>query len=117
MKDLTQNERIANLEKRLTLLEQRLAVLGVPIERWITPNQAAKLIGVSRTIIMREIRKAEYARIFKIRYDLKYGKHYRKVGENWQVCDRDFKAIILDTHPGERIAIEVPDWFEFQTTR
>lgn len=43
---------------------------------WLTPNEAAAILGISRDRIMDEIDAAEYARINRKKSDLTYGEHY-----------------------------------------
>lgn len=43
---------------------------------WLTPAEAAPLIGLSKERIIAEINAAEKARVNKRRSDLKYGQHY-----------------------------------------
>ena len=105
-------EEIASLKETISFLERRLDAVGVPTERFISPNKVAALLDVSRPVIMKEIRAAEYARQNHLPCDLKWGIHYRRDTSEWKVCDRAFKATVLDVPPEERTYVDVPNWFK-----
>jgi hypothetical protein len=65
------------LEDRIAQLERAIAVLGIPLEAWLSPEQAAKALSISRPIVMAEIKKAEDLRLSGKRSLLVYGQHYR----------------------------------------
>lgn len=103
-----------NLEAKVKALEAVVArlvqthrALGLPVSPWVSPQQAATLMGVSRSRITGEIDKAEHARINGGKYDLLWGTHYRKNGSNWQVSPVEFEAVIFQP-PEKRPYIELP---------
>ncbi|MBD1914602.1 MULTISPECIES: hypothetical protein [Cyanophyceae] len=81
--------------------------LGLPTAPWVSPQQAAQLMGTSRSRVQAEIDKAEHARIHGIAYDLTWSTHYRKNGQHWQVNPVEFEAVIF-LPPEQRPYIELP---------
>jgi hypothetical protein len=98
--------KVQALEAQVKQLTQMVRALGLPVSPWVSPQQAAKLMGVSRSRITSEIEKAEYARIHRLQYDLVWGTHYRKNGSNWQINPVDFEAVIFQP-PEQRPYIEM----------
>jgi hypothetical protein len=103
-----------NLEKELKDLKAQVdqlvkvhQALGLPTSPWVSPQQAAQLMGVSRSRVKDEIDKAEYARIHGLRFDLTWGIHYRKNGDHWQVNPVEFEAVVF-LPPEQRPYIELP---------
>ncbi|ESA36539.1 hypothetical protein N836_07130 [Leptolyngbya sp. Heron Island J] len=101
-------EQIRFLENRIFILERTLKALGLPLSEWVSPNQASNLLGISRGRILSEVKVAEYARATRKRCDLSYGKHYRKVGSDWQINWQLFQSVI-NTPEDERIIVEQPE--------
>ena len=99
--------KVKALEAVVNRLAQNQKALGLPISPWVSPQQAAKLMGVSRSRITSEIDKAEHGRINGVKYDLLWGIHYRKNGSNWQVSPVEFEAVIFQP-PEQRPYIELP---------
>jgi hypothetical protein len=95
------------LKAQVQLLLQTHRALGLPTSPWVSPQQAAQLIGSSRARITSEIERAEYARVTGQKYDLLWGTHYRKNGANWQVNPVEFEAIVFQP-PEQRPYIELP---------
>ncbi|MEO0985977.1 MAG: hypothetical protein AAFY20_10545 [Cyanobacteria bacterium J06639_14] len=93
------------LKTQLDRITQTLKALGLPVSPWVSPQQAATLMGVSRSRITSEIEKAEYARINGLKFDLVWGDHYRKNGSNWQISPVEFEAIIFQP-PEQRPYVE-----------
>lgn len=87
-------------------LEQNQRALGLPTGLWVSPQKAADLLSTSRARISSEIKKAEYARIHHIKYDLVWNTHYRKSGADWQVNPLEFEAVIF-LPPEQRPHIEI----------
>lgn len=100
------------LEERMNFLESRVQALGIPLDRWLSPNDTATLLGTTRSQIMKEVRAAEYARINDQPCDLKYAKHYRRQGNNWQISDLEYKKAVLDTPEENRQVVAVPKDFK-----
>ncbi|HEY9762374.1 MAG TPA: hypothetical protein V6D07_07600 [Trichocoleus sp.] len=96
------------LKAQVQRLVQTHRALGLPTSPWISPQQAAQLMGVSRSRINSEINRAEYARINKLKYDLVWGTHYRKNGQHWQINPVEFEAVIFQP-PELRPYIELPN--------
>ena len=100
-------QKIVEIEARQQWLENVLATCGVT-GPWCSPNEASKLLGVSRDRIMDEIRDAENARATRKKSDLCYGIHYRNVQQatgdrpTWQICIPKF-AEIMAIPPDERL--------------
>lgn len=105
---------IAELEQRLILLEtfcKQLEARQQWVERifeaygvrglWLSPGQAAPLLGISRDRIMTEIDRAEQRRISGGRGDLTYGIHYRNIQDPdagkaaWQVHVAKFDEVLV----------------------
>lgn len=101
-------EQIQYLENRISLLERTLKAFGVPLCEWVSPNQASSLLGISRGRILSEVKIAEYARATKQRCNLTYGKHYRKVGSDWQINWQLF-LVVINIPEDERIIVERPE--------
>jgi hypothetical protein len=95
------------LKAQVKQLVQTHRALGLPTSPWVSPQQAAQLLGTSRTRITAEIERAEYARIHGLSYDLVWGTHYRKNGQHWQVNPVEFEAIAF-LPPEQRPYIELP---------
>jgi hypothetical protein len=93
------------LEQQVKRLEQNQRALGLPTSPWVSPQQAATLMGTSRTRITGEIERAEYARIHGLKYDLVWGTHYRRNGQHWQVNPVEFESVIF-LPPEQRPYIE-----------
>ena len=94
------------LVARVALLERYLRALGLPVAPWTSPQQAADLLNTSRNRITAEIKKAEHARIHKLKYDLAWSVHYRKNGEHWQVNPVELEKVIF-LPPDQRPYIEL----------
>ena len=90
-----QVERITALETQVKLLTERLSALGLPLDPWVTPQDAATILFTSRGTIMSEIRRADDCRITNKPSDLKWGVHYRKLGANWQVNPAELNKVIF----------------------
>ena len=88
------NTAIQKLETRLNRLEAVLDAVGLPVQQWLSPEQAGIILGVSRKTIMTEINNAERAHATNQKSDVKYSVHYRKIGSNWQVDPLSMKEII-----------------------
>ncbi|MBE7384455.1 MAG: hypothetical protein F6J95_023950 [Leptolyngbya sp. SIO1E4] len=99
--------KIKALEVQVKQLTQTCRALGLPVSPWVSPQQAATLMSVSRSRITSEIEKAEHARIQGLKYDLLWGIHYRKNGSNWQISPVEFEAVIFQP-PEQRPCIEMP---------
>ena len=100
-------EQIQYLENRISILEKTLRAFGLPLCEWVSPNQASNLIGISRGRILSEVKTAEYARATRQRCNLSYGKHYRKVGSDWQINWQLFQ-VVINMPEDERIIVEQP---------
>lgn len=72
---MTSEIEFKQLVARVEYLEAVFQVLGVP-GLLMTPNQAAKLLNVSPTWIIQEIRLAEELRLINEQPHLKLGVHY-----------------------------------------
>ena len=96
------------LKQQVERLLQNQQALGLPTSPWVSPQQAANLLSTSRARINREIEKAEYARINRIKYDLTWGTHYRKNGANWQINPLEFERVIF-LPPEQRPYIGLPN--------
>ncbi|MEP0872459.1 hypothetical protein NDA01_21825 [Trichocoleus desertorum AS-A10] len=87
--------RIAELNAEVDGLRTQVGLLtelvqGIGIESWLTPAQAAAFLGVSRDMIVRDIREAEGLRRAGKKSDFVLGTHYRPKRANanvprWQV--------------------------------
>jgi len=88
-------KKIDELEKRISYLEYVLESQGLPASPWVSPQDAAKLMSISRTTILGEIKRAEDARLANKPTDLKWGKHYRKNGSHWQVKAMELEKVIF----------------------
>lgn len=98
---------IKELKAQVAHLVRIHQALGLPTSPWVSPQQAAQLMGTSRSRVQSEIDKAEHARIHDIAYDLTWGQHYRKNGQHWQVNPVEFEAIIF-LPPEQRPYVELP---------
>ncbi|PSN16261.1 hypothetical protein C7293_03380 [filamentous cyanobacterium CCT1] len=95
------------LKAQVQRLVQTHRALGLPTSPWVSPQQAAQLMGTSRSRIQDEIAKAEYARATGQKYDLLWGNHYRKNGQHWQVNPVEFEAVVF-LPPEQRPYIDPP---------
>ena len=87
--------RIAELNAEVDGLKAQVGLLtelvqGLGIQPWLTPGQAAAFLGVSRDMIVRDIREAEELRRAGKKSDFLLGTHYRPKRANanvprWQV--------------------------------
>jgi hypothetical protein len=66
---------LLQLKADIEWMRELLAAQGVN-GPWLTPNEAAPILGISRDRIMDEIEAAEYARINRKKSDLIYSEHY-----------------------------------------
>lgn len=69
------SNQVNQLQTDVEWIRQLLEVQGVS-GPWLTPNEAAPILGVSGDRIKDEIEAAEYARINSKKSDLIYGEHY-----------------------------------------
>ncbi|MEM9485615.1 MAG: hypothetical protein AAGA83_18215 [Cyanobacteria bacterium P01_F01_bin.116] len=83
------------LQARVEWLENVVKAVGLPASPWVSPNGAADLLSVSKTIITTEIDKAEHARTHSLKYDVLYGTHYRKKGAHWQLNAMELEKVIF----------------------
>ena len=91
----TQSKRIEALENQVKLLTDRVTALGVPLEPWVTPQEAADILYISRGTVMSEIKEANDRRVANKLTDLEWGVHYRKLGANWQVNPAKLKEVMF----------------------
>ena len=80
---MAKTDPIAELNARVKTLE---AVLK--IDQWMAVNEAATILGVKPCWIRTRIQRAEERATAKQPVTLKYGTHYRDIGESrsqWQV--------------------------------
>lgn len=68
---------ISQLLERVEFLEAIFRTMGLPVGKWVTPNEASTFFGKSRRLIMQEIDMAEEKRLLKQKSTLVYGTHYR----------------------------------------
>lgn len=68
-------QQIEQIKTEFEWMRSLLAAQGVN-GPWLTPNEAAPLLGISGDRIKDEIAAAEYARINGKKSDLIYGEHY-----------------------------------------
>lgn len=93
---------LRELAEEVRSIKEVLETVGIQVDAWTSPEKAGKLLGVSRSTIVREIHEVEEKRILGRKSDLKYGRDYRKVGQTWQIHWRNWKRIVLDTPPDQR---------------
>lgn len=70
---------INSLEQRLLYIEALVKAVGLPIEPWVSPTEAARLLQVSPNTVRGWIVKAEDDRVKGTPTDFQYGLHYRNV--------------------------------------
>lgn len=99
--------------KRLAIIEAQQQWISRILESqgikgsWLSPKEAASLLGVSRDRIIAEIERAEKLRALNKKGDLVYGKHYRNIQDpeaerpTWQVHIAEFDRV-LAIPPDER---------------
>ncbi|MEM6839574.1 MAG: hypothetical protein AAF609_22375 [Cyanobacteria bacterium P01_C01_bin.120] len=90
--------RLENLESELSALK---ALLGVAIDEWVTPTDAAKLVGLSRSTVRKLIDAAEAARAAGQGSQMQYGIHYRQIPDShhWQVDWKALQSLLNKTLP------------------
>jgi hypothetical protein len=102
MNTMNTKELVLQLQADIAWMRGILEAQGVN-GPWLTPNEVASILGISRDRIMDEINAAEYARINRKKSDLTYGEHYRNVQNphdtkikrpTWQVHLQKFGQII-----------------------
>jgi hypothetical protein len=79
---------VQTLKHQVSLLSNLLE--GCGLQPWLSPEQAAAFLGMSRDSIVREIRQAEMSRLAGQKSDFEFGTHYRQKRANakvprWQV--------------------------------
>ncbi|WP_017302536.1 hypothetical protein [Nodosilinea nodulosa] len=68
---------VQQLTERVEFLEALVQAFGLPVGKWVTPNEAVAFFGKSRRLIMEEIEAAEAKRLAGQKSLLVYGIHYR----------------------------------------
>lgn len=102
------SDRITELEHKLSLLESRLNVYGVPTEQWLSPEDAGKLLGCGRDKVIAEIKRAKKATERGEKPDLVYGTHYTDLAtpnskkSMWRVNLSKFAEVVTKTPPEQR---------------
>ena len=92
--------RIERLEAEINALKHILALIGFNVADWVSPNDASKLLGVSRSLIMEELHDAEQARAINKKWHCRYGLHYRNIAKpdaakpTWQINWREFESVL-----------------------
>lgn len=100
------------LEKRIRALEFRLNAFGIPTEQWLSPEEAAKILGCKRDKIRSEILRAEEARRRGEKHDVVFGVHYTnmaapKSGKSlWRVDPIKLREVMILTPPENRPTYE-----------
>ena len=104
------NEKVERLETKCERLElqqewmsrifQTYGISGM----WVSPQQAADLLCISRDGVMWHVRRAERFREVGLDCECKYGVHYRQVPKtrgdqpidrpNWQIHVAEFEKIL-----------------------
>lgn len=74
-------EEVASLKTQVSHLTKIFEACGLPISPWLTPAEAAKILGISRDRLITEIQQAEQARLRRQKYPFTYGKHYRNIAD------------------------------------
>jgi hypothetical protein len=93
------SQQVQRLESELDWMRRVLSMHGIN-GLWCSPEQAGKLLNVSRDRIMREIRRAEEMRVTKKPGDLKMGVHYRNIQDpeagqpTWQINVQEFEKLL-----------------------
>lgn len=101
-------QRIVRIEVEQTWMRRVFSAYGIN-GLWVSPEQAGKLINISRDRIMREIRRAEEMRIEKKKADMILGVHYRNIQDpeasqpTWQVNVEEFEKILMIAPENRRI--------------
>ncbi|HEY9643505.1 MAG TPA: hypothetical protein V6C57_23655 [Coleofasciculaceae cyanobacterium] len=104
------NEKVERLETKCQRLEQQQEWLGRIFQTygisglWVSPQQAADLLCISRDGVMWHVRRAERFRELGLDCECKYGIHYRQVPKtrgdqpidrpNWQIHVGEFEKIL-----------------------
>lgn len=97
---------VQDLKRQLTLLAEMLESCG--LQPWLSPEQAAAVLGVSRDSIVRDIRRAEEFRLAGKKSDFQFGIHYRQKRANaktprWQVNVLKWREVMAIV-PEKRLA-------------
>ncbi len=93
-------QRIVRIEAEQTWMRRVFSAYGIN-GLWVSPEQAGKMLNISRDRIMREIRRAEEMRIEKKKGDVVLGVHYRNIQDpeaaqpTWQVNVEEFEKIFM----------------------
>jgi crotonobetainyl-CoA:carnitine CoA-transferase CaiB-like acyl-CoA transferase len=84
-------DEVESLKNQVSHLTRIVEACGLPISPWLTPAEAAKILGISRDRLITEIQQAEQARLGRSKYPFIYGKHYRNIADangnrpTWQI--------------------------------
>lgn len=96
---MAKTDPIAELNARIATVE---AILK--IDQWMSVNEASVILGVKPSWIRSRIQRAEERSIAKQPVTLKYGTHYRDIGEGrslWQVSIGEMRRY-LELRSSER---------------
>lgn len=94
------NKRLKAVEQQIQWMRRILEVHGVS-GPWLSPQKAADLLGVSRSLIVERIKSAESGRA----NGLTYGEHYRNIAAQdaseptWQVHLLNFEGHLNSKTP------------------
>jgi DNA anti-recombination protein RmuC len=96
--------KITVLESEVKALKHQVSLLanlleGCGVQTWLSPEQAAAFLGVSRDSIVREIRRAEDLRQSGKKSDFTFGTHYRQKRADakvprWQVNVLEWREVM-----------------------
>ena len=96
---MAKSRTLKELDEVVAWMQQILAAQQID-GPWLSPAQAAPILGVNRNWILREIHVAEQQRIQRKPSDLRLGVHYRDVRDPstskpcWKVNFQEFQKIL-----------------------